>query len=95
VSDWIAYRGLEVSGETRGWQEIPLPERIGLAREVLQQGHAEPDLAMSRALGFSRLRTKTRWELNDLIARARETLRGEGQLEQPNANVSYIRQRAG
>ena len=95
VSDWIAYRGLKANGETRSWQDIPLPERLGLAREILQQDHPEPDLAMSRALGFSRLRDRMRWELNDLLARARETLKREGQADQADDNVTYIRQHRG
>lgn len=32
--------GLKVNGETRSWQDIPLPERLGLAREILQQREA-------------------------------------------------------
>lgn len=95
VSDWIAYRGLEVGGETRAWQEIPLPELLGLALEILQQGHPEPELALSRALGFSRLREKTRRELNDLLARAREKLEFEGELDQKTASKAYLKQRGG
>jgi hypothetical protein len=95
VSDWIPYRGLAVNGEARSWHEIPSPERLGLARDILQQDHPEPALAMGRALGFSRLRTSTRFELNDLLAQARETLKSQGQLDPTDANVTYIRQRTG
>jgi hypothetical protein len=95
VADWIAYRGLEVNGQVRSWQEIPFPERLGLARETLLQHHPEPDLAMGRALGLSRLRTRTRWELNDLLARARESLKREADGAAADANVTYIRQQTG
>jgi len=95
VVEWIDFRGLKVDGEARSLHDVPLPERLGLAREILKQEHPEPDLAIGRALGLSRLRTKTRWELNDLLGRAREMLKREGHFDRADDNVTYIRKQTG
>lgn len=95
VADWVGFRGPEVNNEIRSWKEIPYPEQLGLAREILLQEHLEPDLAMSGALGIGRLRAKMRQELNDALASARETLNRDEEHHSADPKVTSIRSRRG
>jgi very-short-patch-repair endonuclease len=96
VAEWVRFRGLEVAGEQRTWAEIPFPERLGLARATLAEDPPEPEFVMSRAVGFGRLRARTRSEINAILARARQTLDEEGGGEaRAGSNVTYLKDRVG
>lgn len=69
----VRFRGLEVGGQARTWSDVPYPEKLGLALEVVSQ-RSSGDLAgeMARLIGFQRLRATTRDELNALLAAAKK-----------------------
>jgi len=75
ISNSIPFRGMEVKGVRRGWADLPYPEKLGLACEVLSQSNADPALAMSRRLQLSRLRANTRQEIEAVISHAQEDRR--------------------
>lgn len=65
---YIKYRGREVQGEVRDWNDTPYPEKLGLAVETLRSVSADAaPVAMASQIGLERLRQKTRQELTDLL----------------------------
>ena len=71
----IAFRGLRVNGDERGWSDVPYPEKLGLAIEIAQRGHSQdPAAAMAARIGLSRLRQVTRDELEALVVAARKVI---------------------
>ncbi len=92
VSDWVQFRGLTVNGETRHWADVPIPEKIGLARRILATSEPDPEDAMREAIGMARLRTKTREEVKNLLARAKAQL-AESESDPHPSNVSYLDRR--
>ena len=69
----LPFRGLEVNGQPRGWNDVPYPEKLGLVKSVLSTAHPAADipaLCASR-IGLGRLRARTRAELEALVEEAR------------------------
>ena len=77
ASEWAAFRGLDIGGYQRRWGEVPLPEKLGLARMITIQEPSEPESAMREALGMARPRTATRLEIKALLEKARADLESE------------------
>ena len=67
----IAFRGLGGGDEQRGWGDIPLPERVGLAREALTKS-ADPMSYIKDALGVSRAGSMFQEEIRRAIDLAQE-----------------------
>jgi hypothetical protein len=68
----VPFRGMAIGNVRRDWQEVPHPELMGLAKDILvkwsdNQVRVEPVSAMSKALGLRRLRQKTRLDLEELL----------------------------
>jgi len=93
ASEWVEFRGLDVGGYQRRWGEVPLPEKLGLARMITAQKLSEPETAMREALGMARLRTTTRLEIKALLEKARADLETESTSFSRVSNVSYLKQR--
>ncbi|MGP1395713.1 MAG: DUF3320 domain-containing protein [Inquilinaceae bacterium] len=72
ISTYVPFRGMKVAGVARNWSDLPYPEKLGLANEILIDNHADPGLAMSRAVGLTRLRNNTRQEIEAVLAVARD-----------------------
>ena len=47
-------RTAAVYGETRHWADVPIPEKLGLARQILAISAADPEDAMRGAIGMAR-----------------------------------------
>jgi len=77
ASEWTPFRGLEINGATRGWADVPIPEKLGLARQILAQRLPEPETTMRETLGMARLRTSTRIEIQALLEKAQADLASE------------------
>lgn len=65
----LPYRGSEIAGEARHWNDTPYPEKLGFAQDFVE--HADAARAMSVALGLGRLAASTRDEFESLLERAR------------------------
>ena len=81
----IPYRGLFDGKGARTWADVPDPERLGLARQVLagsRPDHPEDDpaAAMADVIGLTRLRQTTREEFEVLLRRA-GVMGAEGEVE--------------
>ena len=64
----LPFRGLQVQGEGRPWTDIPRPELLGLAIDIIKGGHSgDPVDVMSRRLGLHRLKEPTRKQLTPII----------------------------
>jgi very-short-patch-repair endonuclease len=70
--DFIAFRGLEIGGESRSWKQVPYPEKLGLAVSVIRK-HPRADHVeyMARQIGLARLTKPTREELEEFIKAAK------------------------
>ena len=69
----IPFRGLKVGGEVRAWHEIPHPELLGLAIEVLKSYPGNDSVeAMADKLELVRLAQVTREKLEKLLTEARK-----------------------
>lgn len=67
----IPFRGMVVDGEERTWQQVPYPEKLGLAHSVVIANRTrDPIEAMARKIGLGRLREKTKAELQELLQAA-------------------------
>tara|TARA_R110001606_G_scaffold397597_2_gene574569 strand:- start:15390 stop:16028 length:639 start_codon:yes stop_codon:yes gene_type:complete len=67
----MSFRGLVIGNEERTWQQVPYPEKIGLALEVVNQQAGSDNVAtMARRIGLARLAQRTREELEQLLADA-------------------------
>ena len=61
---------------TRTWADVPYVEKVGLALSVMNEPNKEQRLdAMTKRIGFERLRAATRKELEELIKVAGQTNR--------------------
>lgn len=70
----ISFRGLIVNGEERTWQDVPYPEKLGLAVDIIKSPRVhDPAAEMAARIGLARLRQATREELEALLIAARET----------------------
>jgi hypothetical protein len=69
----VPFCGLGAAGRARDWDEVPLPERLGLLRQVAAEGHADLARAMAAAIGYKRLTETFRSEIATLAALAAET----------------------
>ncbi len=78
VAAWIPFRGMMVDGVVRSWSDLPFPEKLGLARAILAQNDSDPEFAMSRQVGLSRLRANTRQEIEAIVAVAQDELKSAG-----------------
>lgn len=68
----VPFRGLRVRGEDRSWTDIPRPELLGLAIDIMKGGRSgDPVDVMSRRLGLARLTRATRKELTAVIEAAK------------------------
>ena len=92
TAERVSFRGFEINGETRTWAEVPMPEKLGLAREMLAKSPSEPESAMREALGINRLGASLRQEVQSLVETAREDLLSETELVPRTSNVSYLKQ---
>lgn len=71
----LQFRGLVVNGEKRTWQDVPYPEKFGLAIDIIQStvGHDRAG-EMAVRIGLGRLRQVTREELQALLETASKHL---------------------
>ena len=68
----VQFRGLQVQGEDRSWTDIPRPELLGLAIDIMKGGRSgDPVDVMSRRLGLARLTQAARKELTTVIEAAK------------------------
>ena len=93
VSEWVAFRGLTLQGESRAWADVPKPEKLGLARMIVSKSLADPENAMREAIGMTRLRSRTRVEINKLLEEARTQLVAEQESVHRAPNVAYLDRR--
>lgn len=68
--EMIPFRGMKLFGEERKWQDIPYPERLGLATSVTHLGLEEAVSGLARKLELGRLHKSTKDELEQLIETA-------------------------
>ncbi len=67
----IPFRGMTVAGIDREWHQVPYPEKLGLAREVLANGSTGRHIEeMSSRIGLGRLHRTTKGEIEDLLRQA-------------------------
>ena len=77
-ANFIPFRGLEFGGQERSWQQVPYPEKLGLAHSVVtNRGTRDPVDAMAKKIGLGRLRQATRDELVELLKSAAKIARSE------------------
>lgn len=86
--EWIAFRGLGNGTEQRDWNDVPDPEKLGLALSIVDAGHADPELAMRDAVGVGRMGRRLREEFSVLIRRAKEIREGR-----QSQSVTYLHAR--
>jgi very-short-patch-repair endonuclease len=67
----VSFRGMKVHGEDRTWQDVPYPEKLGLALAVLKEKHEDPVNIIAAQIGLGRLRQPTKAELEKLIQEAK------------------------
>lgn len=66
------FRGLAFGDIERPWADVPYPEKLSLAAEVLAAGAADPAQAMSERIGLGRRTSAVVKELEALLNTARE-----------------------
>ncbi|SDW74070.1 DUF3320 domain-containing protein [Paracoccus sanguinis] len=69
----IAFRGLRVAGRNRDWNEVPLPEKLGLIRSLADVGYADLPRAVGSAIGYKRLTESFKTE----VARLSGAVKGQ------------------
>lgn len=64
-----AFRGLDIGSNIREWREVPYPEKLGLVRDVLNEGGKDEDISrqVARHLDVGRLTAQFRTEINGLV----------------------------
>lgn len=67
-TDVLPFRGLEISGRLRQWKEVPLPEKLGLIRETLDQGPVDLAEAVAHVLGYGRVTQSFRSDIAQFAA---------------------------
>ena len=74
----MKFRGLVINGEERSWNQVPYPEKIGLAATVIATNDAKmaPEI-MAQIIGLRQLRNSTRHEFLRLIEAATNLATGE------------------
>lgn len=65
--DCLGFRGMILGGEKRTWQDIPYPEKLGLALTVLNLEEESAIDSLVSQLGLGRLHSSTKEELERLI----------------------------
>lgn len=72
----LPFRGLKVNGQDRGWADVPYPEKLGLALDVMRRAKPDEDIpaACAARIGLGRLRAATRTELTDIAEAAKRLL---------------------
>ena len=83
---WLSFRRIS----DRPWGDVPLPEKLGLARAVIRDGGDDLETAMRQQIGMARLRTRTRVEIADLLSQAKAQLHAEPEGSGGSGNVSYL-----
>ncbi len=72
----ITFRGLDYMNEERSWQDVPYPEKLGLAQTITSDGpYSDAPAVMASKIGLGRLRQTTRLELETLLSEAQELSR--------------------
>tara|TARA_R110000868_G_scaffold149620_3_gene372119 strand:+ start:135 stop:1994 length:1860 start_codon:yes stop_codon:yes gene_type:complete len=67
----VEYRGMTANGLKREWRDLPHPEKLGLAIEIVRTRQSVDQAeAMAARIGLGRLRQSTRQEFNALLAEA-------------------------
>ena len=67
----VPFRGLRIGRETRDWREVPDPEKLGLLRNILARSpHGDTARAVAETIGFQRITTQFRTEIEALVRRA-------------------------
>ena len=66
------FRGMRVGGTAREWSEVPHPEKLGLVASVLSQDPVDPARSIADAIGYSRLTSGFRTEIEALTGMLRE-----------------------
>lgn len=75
----IPFRGMIVNAVERSWQNVPYPERLGLALEVLATPCVVDRVTlMADKIGLSRLQQSTRKELESILAEAQHYKDAQG-----------------
>jgi hypothetical protein len=70
TSDVVPFRGMKVNGEDRTWQDVPYPEKLGLALLVLKEEQEDPVNTLAAQIGLGRLRQSTKADLQKLLEEA-------------------------
>ena len=69
----LTFRGTVINGQERSWQNVPYPERLGLALEILSlRNVTDRVVAMANKIGLGRLHQSTRKELEELLEEAKQ-----------------------
>lgn len=68
----IAFRGLSFNHAERAWPDIPFPEKLGLVSEVLKAGPADTARAVAEQIGYTRITSRFREEVDRLVSALRE-----------------------
>jgi very-short-patch-repair endonuclease len=71
IREVVPFRGMQIQGEVRAWQDVPYPEKLGLAVSVLQEAHEDPVSRVAAQIGLGRLRQATKAELEKLLQDAK------------------------
>jgi transcription elongation GreA/GreB family factor/very-short-patch-repair endonuclease len=70
-SEWIPFRGLDLGTHRREWKDVPYPEKLGLAKEILHDCSSDrPIDDIAASIGLSRLHRAMLLELQSLIEAA-------------------------
>jgi len=67
-TDVLPFRSLEISGRLRQWKEVPLPEKLGLIRETLDQAPVDLAEAVAHVLGYGRVTQSFRSDIVQFAA---------------------------
>ena len=66
------FRSMRVRGSAREWSEVPHPEKLGLVASVLSQDPVDPARSVADAIGYSRLTSSFRTEIETLTSMLHE-----------------------
>lgn len=64
----VEFRGLTIAGRSRSWKEVPLPERLGLVRQVQATSPSDLGRAVAETIGYGRVTQSFRDEIDGLAA---------------------------
>ena len=71
TSEVVPFRGMKVNGEDRTWQDVPYPEKLGLAVSVLKEEREDPISTIASHIGLGRLRQAAKMEFEKLLEEAK------------------------